>query len=93
MGLVLIQGAEGLLADRAISEILAAHHGAQVTTLSADDVELGVITDSLAPSLFGDTRIVVIKDIQDLTAECSDCLLYTSPSPRDYAASRMPSSA
>ena len=23
----------------------------------------------------------------------SDCLLYTSPSPRDYAASRMPSSA
>ena len=22
-----------------------------------------------------------------------DCLLYTSPSPRDYAASRMPSSA
>ena len=25
--------------------------------------------------------------------ECSCCLLYTSPSPRDYAASRMPSSA
>ena len=25
--------------------------------------------------------------------ECWDCLLYTSPSPRDYAASRMPSSA
>ena len=26
-------------------------------------------------------------------ALCSPCLLYTSPSPRDYAASRMPSSA
>ena len=26
-------------------------------------------------------------------AEDKDCLLYTSPSPRDYAASRMPSSA
>ena len=25
--------------------------------------------------------------------EAKDCLLYTSPSPRDYAASRMPSSA
>ena len=25
--------------------------------------------------------------------EYGDCLLYTSPSPRDYAASRMPSSA
>ncbi|WP_460381824.1 hypothetical protein [Staphylococcus aureus] len=24
---------------------------------------------------------------------CLTCLLYTSPSPRDYAASRMPSSA
>ena len=26
-------------------------------------------------------------------AQIDDCLLYTSPSPRDYAASRMPSSA
>ena len=26
-------------------------------------------------------------------ADYEDCLLYTSPSPRDYAASRMPSSA
>ena len=28
-----------------------------------------------------------------LNALIKDCLLYTSPSPRDYAASRMPSSA
>ena len=28
-----------------------------------------------------------------LDAQASACLLYTSPSPRDYAASRMPSSA
>ena len=69
MGLVLIQGAEGLLADRAISEILAANPGAQVTTISTDEIEVGVITDALAPSLFADTRIVVIKEIQDLTAE------------------------
>ena len=72
MGLVLIQGAEALLADRAISEILSATEQATVTTLTADEVELGRITDSLAPSLFGDARIVVIKEIQDLTAECSD---------------------
>ena len=31
------------------------------------------------------------KDIPNEQYE--DCLLYTSPSPRDYAASRMPSSA
>jgi len=72
VGLVLIQGAEALLADRAISEILSASEQATVTTLTAEEVELGTITDSLAPSLFGDARIVVIKEIQDLTAECSD---------------------
>lgn len=72
VGLVLIQGAEALLADRAISQIISASPQATVTTLTADEVELGTITDSLAPSLFGDARIVVIKEIQDLTAECTD---------------------
>jgi DNA polymerase-3 subunit delta len=72
VGLVLIQGAEALLADRAISQIISASPQATVTTLAADEVELGTITDSLAPSLFGDVRIVVIKEIQDLTAECTE---------------------
>ena len=72
MGLVLIQGAEGLLADRAISKILATNPAATITTLIADEIEVGTITDSLAPSLFGDARIVVIKEIQDLIADCSD---------------------
>ena len=31
--------------------------------------------------------------IKDLVDGYYNCLLYTSPSPRDYAASRMPSSA
>ena len=30
---------------------------------------------------------------KDVIIEANTCLLYTSPSPRDYAASRMPSSA
>jgi len=72
VGLVLIQGAESLLADRAISQIIAATKSAQVTSFSADELEVGAITDSLAPSLFSDSRVVVIKDIQDLVAECSD---------------------
>jgi DNA polymerase-3 subunit delta len=72
VGLVLIQGAEALLADRSISQIISASPQATITTLTADEVELGTITDSLAPSLFGDARIVVIKEIQDLTAECTD---------------------
>lgn len=72
MGLVLVQGAEGLLADRAISKIISSKPGAQVITLSADEIESGVITDNLAPSLFSDARVVVIKEIQDLTSDCSD---------------------
>ena len=38
---------------------------------------------------------VIGMDLNDEEGErvVSDCLLYTSPSPRDYAASRMPSSA
>ena len=31
--------------------------------------------------------------VQGAVDKVTDCLLYTSPSPRDYAASRMPSSA
>ena len=72
MGITLIQGAEELLADRAISESLAQSIGATATHLSAETLELGQITDALAPSLFGDARIIIIKDIQDLAADLSD---------------------
>jgi DNA polymerase-3 subunit delta len=75
VGLVLIQGAESLLADRAISQVIATKAGAQTSIFSADELEVGFITDSLAPSLFSDARVVVIKDLQDLTAECSDEVL------------------
>ena len=34
-----------------------------------------------------------VEGHDDVRVICRDCLLYTSPSPRDYAASRMPSSA
>ena len=37
--------------------------------------------------------INVAKELQKLTDQCKPCLLYTSPSPRDEAFSRMPSSA
>ena len=50
------------------------------------------------PPVWGDL-LTVLSNIWlmfialSLTARDNDCLLYTSPSPRDYAASRMPSSA
>lgn len=75
MGLVLIQGSESLLADRAISQVITKYPNAQVSNLYADEIEVGIITDNLAPSLFGDQRVVIIRDTQDLVAECSDELM------------------
>ena len=72
VGITLIQGGEELLADRAISNAVAQSSGATITHLSAETLELGQITDALAPSLFGDARVVVIKDIQDLAADLGE---------------------
>ena len=41
---------------------------------------------------FSEKEYPIIKAIHDCDKD-KICLLYTSPSPRDYAASRMPSSA
>ena len=72
MGITLLQGGESLLADRAITGVISNFKGANVSQLVASEIELGEITDALAPSLFGDIRIVVIKEIQDLPAELGD---------------------
>ena len=72
MGITLLQGGESLLADRAITDVVAKFKGATVTILEAGELELGGITDALAPSLFGDARIIVIKEIQDLAAELGE---------------------
>ena len=72
MALTLIQGTESVLADRAISEIVSKASGAVVTQLDANEIELGVITDALAPSLFGDARVVVIREINELTQDESE---------------------
>jgi DNA polymerase-3 subunit delta len=72
MAVTLIQGGEELLAERAISLITAQAPESSVTTLHSELIEVGAITDALAPSLFGDSRIVVIKEIQDLVAEVSE---------------------
>jgi len=72
VGITLLQGGESLLADRAITDVVAKFKGATVTILEAGELELGGITDALAPSLFGDARVIVIKEIQDLAAELGE---------------------
>ena len=56
-------------------------------------------SEGLAVFLDVDRGIVVfvegalVVEVVPLTANIEDCLLYTSPSPRDLSTSRMPSSA
>ena len=40
-----------------------------------------------------DTEEIIKERVENLNADVRSCLLYTSPSPRDFEASRMPSSA
>jgi len=72
VGLTLLLGGESLLADRAISEIIKGDTTATVTQLTAGEFEAGAISDALAPSLFGENRIIVIREINDLTADLSE---------------------
>ena len=72
MGMTFLQGGEAILAERAIAEIFERNSGAVITQLTGGEIELGAITDALAPSLFGDERVIVVKENQDLGAELSE---------------------
>jgi len=72
--LVLAIGPEALLADRAIARILTQIREveplAALQSLDASEIEVGEIGDLLAPSLFGERRALVIRDLQDLSSDC-----------------------
>jgi len=72
MGLTLIQGGESVLADRAIAALIASRPAATTTQLDCGEIELGAITDALAPSLFGEDRTIVLREIQELAQELQE---------------------
>ena len=58
-------------------------------------VAISLFKDEI-PQLYEQKKVVpcsIVRHAMDKGEIVSFCLLYTSPSPRDYAASRMPSSA
>jgi DNA polymerase-3 subunit delta len=85
--LVLAIGPEPLLADRAIerltAEIKANESLASLQSLNAAEIEVGNIGDALAPSLFGERRVLVIRDLQDLNADCASEITSYLASPDD----------
>jgi len=72
MGLTLIQGGESILADRAIAAVIASRPTATTTQLDCGEIELGAITDALAPSLFGEDRTIILREIQELAQELQE---------------------
>ena len=70
-------------ADRDRFKSLADLGGRKVATLSG----------TIAADILGRTAGVIATPYDDDVHPYSDCLLYTSPSPRDRTRSRMPSSA
>ena len=72
MGITLIQGGESVLADRAIASLLVKNPQATVTQMECSEIELGAITDALAPSIFGEDRILVLREIQELAQDLQD---------------------
>lgn len=75
--LYLLLGAEGALTDQALGKLFIQlkEEQAEITTLFSSEVEVGTISDALAPSLFSERRALVIKDIQDLEEEFREEIL------------------
>ena len=73
-------------------KLLKANHTSQIYRLESDiaknfPVQISALKERIAGMQI-DSQVVKSVDLQD-----NDCLLYTSPSPRDRQKSRMPSSA
>jgi DNA polymerase-3 subunit delta len=69
---VLIHGGESVLADRALAEALALRGEFERTVLDGSVLELGRYGEAVAPSLFAEKRVVVVKDLQDVISEVQE---------------------
>lgn len=65
--LVLVQGPETILADRAIDQVIADVRvqapELEVITLTAESYEEGELSIQASPSLFGDDKLIVVRDL------------------------------
>lgn len=65
--LVLVQGPEAVLADRAVEQVIAdvrvTSPELEVVTLRAEGYEEGALTVQASPSLFGEDKLIVVRDL------------------------------
>ena len=76
------------------------HHSSQIEEVELEirclaGVELQTLEFAMESAVKGTLleKAKIIRRYVDGEGQCCDCLLYTSPSPRDRSVSRMPSSA
>ena len=73
--LILIHGSEPALSDRALNQALTARKEFERTSLDGTELELGRYSEAIAPSLFSEQRVVVVRDLQDVSAEVGEEIL------------------
>ncbi|MGI8456859.1 MAG: DNA polymerase III subunit delta [Propionibacteriaceae bacterium] len=73
---VLVSGPEGLLADRAIEELVAAARAVdpevEVTETDASRLDVGLLAELTGGSLFSSHRVAVVRDLAQLPADLLD---------------------
>jgi len=71
--LTLVTGPEELLADRAVAEVVAAAKAAdpavEICDTAPGQLASGGFAELVSPSLFGEAKVVILRGVQDLTAE------------------------
>ena len=87
--LTLVVGDEGLLVDRAVSAVVRAAReqdaDVDVSDLVATDLAPGDLDGLLAPSLFGERRVLVVRAVQDLAKDVAAELTAVAEQPPDEA--------
>ena len=85
--IVLIKGSEGLLVDRALDRLRALAYEAdpnlERTDINAATYQAGQIDVIASPSLFGESRMVIIRDLETMSdALAADLIAYAgAPAP------------
>ena len=81
--------------DRILDRMLAYNKGQMIVPTGGGKTLTMIVDTQRRHDVInnGTTTVVVAPRILLAEQLCSDCLLYTSPSPRDLSTSRMPSSA
>ena len=83
----LVLGDESLLVERAVSSASAAARRAdptvEVRTLRASEVTSGVLAELVSPSLFAESRVVVLEAAQDANADVTALLTGYASAPTD----------